>query len=209
MQSKQKLLGAKIYLILDRDVAGFEALFETARQAVAGGIDIIQLRDKQSSAKAIFDFSKKLVKLLKGRVPFILNDRADLASASGADGVHVGQDDLPVSLARKILGPQAIIGTSCQKWPQLKNAVHEGADYIGFGSVFKTKTKPDREPMDLNLLTVAIRKTPLPIFAIGGIDLKKAQILKTQGINRIAVCRAICEAPSPLEATKRFLKVMS
>ena len=198
--------GAKIYFILDTEVSGYNRLWDVARQAIEGGVDIIQLRDKKGLAKDILKFSEKILKFLKGRIPFIINDRVDVACALGASGVHIGQDDLPLSFARKMLGKEATIGVSCQTLLQARRAEDEGADYIGFGSVFKTKTKPWRRPMDLIRLVEVNRKIKIPVFAIGGIDLKNAGVLSQLGIRRIAVCRSICESPHIQQAVRTLKK---
>jgi len=195
---------AKLYLILDRQVSSYERLFEIAQKAILAGVDIIQLRDKSGTAKEILNFSKRILKLTKGRVPYIINDRIDLAITSGASGVHLGQDDVPVKLARRMMGPSALIGVSCQTLTQAQVAVKEGANYIGFGSVFKTLTKPDRHPMDIKLLKRIVKNISIPVFAIGGIDLKNVTQLNGIGVQRIAVCRAICKARNLERAVKNF-----
>lgn len=202
------LRNSKLYLILDRDVNSYVQLFDIARESLAGGVDIVQLRDKNGSSKEILDFSRKMVKLLLNKIPFIVNDRVDLALAAGASGVHVGQDDVPISLARKLMGRRAIIGTSCQTFEQAREAERQGVDYIGFGSVFKTLTKPHRNPMDLNLLAEVVRKIKVPVFAIGGINLKNVSVLKEIGVNRAAICRAICSADDVKGATSAFKELL-
>lgn len=198
------LNAAKLYLILDRDVNSYEELFEIAGKAVASGVDIIQLRDKNGSAKDILDFSKNILKVIKGRIPYIINDRVDLAVVSGSSGVHLGQDDVPIMQARKMMREAAVIGASCQTYDQAQKAQKEGADYIGFGSVFKTLTKPDRQPLELELLKKVFKDIEIPVFAIGGIDLKNVIQLKNIGVNRIAVCRAICEAADVGKTVQQF-----
>lgn len=205
MRSKRKLLNAaKLYLILDRQVNSYEELFDIARYAIAAGVDLMQLRDKEGTAKEILDFSRKILTFCGDRVPYIINDRVDLALASGAWGVHLGQDDIPVPIARKILGSKAIIGASCQTVAHLKKAVQDGADYVGFGSIFKTQTKPQRSPMDLENLKKIARKSPIPFFAIGGITLNRMKTLMAKGVGRVAVCRAICGEQNITRAVTRF-----
>ena len=209
---REVLNQAKLYLVLDRQVQNYDALFEIAKQAVLGGVDVLQLRDKKGTAGDILKFSKRLLEFLKKKslaIPFITNDRVDLALACASSGVHLGQEDLPVSFARKLMGPQAIIGASCQTFEQAKRAEQEGADYIGFGSVFKTKTKPHRFPMDLKLLEEIIRKIKIPVFAIGGIDQHNVLTLRRKGIERIAVCRAVCEAGDVEEAARGFVRLLN
>lgn len=199
--------GAKLYLILDREVNAYERLFDIARQAIGAGVDMIQLRDKNGSAKEILGFSKSVLRLTRGRVPYIINDRVDLAAAGRASGVHLGQDDVPVAEARKMMGTKALIGVSCQTFAQAKKARREGADYIGFGSVFKTLTKPDRRPMDMALLARVVQDIKIPVFAVGGIRLKDVAGLKLIGADRVAVCRAVCLAEDVGEAVRRFKRI--
>jgi thiamine-phosphate pyrophosphorylase len=205
---KKGLARTQLYLVLDRQVADYDALFEIMQQAVSAGVDIVQLRDKHGSAKEISCFVGRALRWLNGRVPFIVNDRVDIAKFVGADGVHLGQDDLPVILARKILGRQAIIGVSCQTRGHVRQAQEDGADYIGFGSVFKTLTKPDRKPMDLPLLSRVIKAAQIPIFAIGGIGPAQVNRLRALGIRRVAVTRAICEAKDVAAATRKLKNIL-
>ncbi|MEI6438194.1 MAG: thiamine phosphate synthase [Candidatus Omnitrophota bacterium] len=195
MVSKRKLLsGCKLYLILDAGVCSYDRLFEVLKAASQSGVDIVQLRDKVGFVKDILRLSKQSVSWLKGRVPFIVNDRVDIAKASGASGVHLGQDDFPVDEARRILGPRAIIGVSCQNAAHIRRALRERADYIGFGSVFKTLTKPERLPMDHTKLREAVRIAEgngLPLFAIGGISSSNVGQVRDQDVRRVAVCRDI------------------
>jgi len=199
---------ARLYLILDRQVNSYEQLFEIAQKALPAGVDIIQLRDKSGSAKEILTFSKHILKLTKSRVPYVINDRVDLALAGSASGVHLGQEDIPIGEARKILGTKALIGISCQTFMQAKSAQRDGADYIGFGSVYKTLTKPDRCPMDFKRLKRVVSNIKIPVFAIGGIRSENVMELKTVGVNRIAVCRAVCQSKNVEKAVKQFLKAI-
>ena len=206
---KRSLNDCKLYLILDTEVNDYDHLLKVARQSVLSGVDMIQLRDKKGLPKDIMKFSRSLLKFLKGRIPFIMNDRVDLAIAAGAADVHLGQDDFPIGVARKMMGAGAIIGVSCQSWKAAQRAENQGADYIGFGSVFKTKTKPYRQPMDLNLLSQVTTGLRIPVFAIGGISQENIETLHQRGINRVAVCRAICEATDLKEATRRLKGILN
>lgn len=191
---KISLKDRKLYLILDTDVCDYRRLLTVLKAAVVSGVDIVQLRDKKGQARDILEFSAAALEITKHKIPYIVNDRIDLALASGADGVHVGQDDIPVPVARKFAGKNLIIGTSCQTWAQAVQAQKEGADYIGFGSVFKTLTKPDRKPMDLKLLQNVIQHVKIPAFLIGGISMANLGQLIFWGAERVAVCRDICLA---------------
>ena len=202
--SKTSLRRARLYLILDTEVGTYDQLFEILTKSVAAGIDIVQLRDKKGHVHQTVQLAKRIAKFLAGRIPFIINDRVDVALAVGACGVHLGQEDIPLNIARQLLGRRYIIGASCQTLVHAVKAKREGADYIGFGSVFKTLTKPDRQPMNLTLLKKVCEKVDLPIFAIGGITTKNVQSVVSLGIKRVAVCRAICLAPDVVKAVKEF-----
>jgi len=189
---------------LDREVNTYDQLFEILKQSVSAGIDIVQLRDKRGTAKDILAFSRKAVSFLKRRIPYIINDRIDLAIAVSADGVHLGQEDIPVEIARTMMGSKAIIGTSCQTLEHAKKAQKIGVDYIGLGSVFRTLTKPDRLPMKLKMLANVNKSISTPVFPIGGIDLKNVTKLSELGITRVAVCRSICHSQSIKSDIKTF-----
>lgn len=209
MPSKKKLLqDSKLYLILDASVNGYDQLLLIAKQAIQAGVKIVQLRDKKGTARDIIDFSRRILKITKERALYTVNDRADVALAVQADVVHMGQDDMPIPMVRKLVGRKLLVGASCQTWEQAKKAQQEGADYIGFGSVFKTQTKPERAAMDLKLLEKVVRSIKIPVFAIGGITQQKAVDLLPLGVERFAVCRCISEASDVLKVTKQFLKAI-
>ncbi|MBI5416174.1 MAG: thiamine phosphate synthase [Candidatus Omnitrophica bacterium] len=207
---KRKWLPAgKLYLILDRQVNTDNRLFEIAEQAVRFGADVIQLRDKTGSARDTLKCFEGIARATKRRVPLIINDRVDLALVAGADGVHLGQEDIMLKDARRIIGRQSAIGISCQTYEQARQAEREGADYIGFGSVFKTLTKPERAPMDPALLARVVRDMKIPVFAIGGINAGNMAVLRDTGVRRFAVCRAICEARDIKKAVSNIKKEIS
>ncbi|MCK5012330.1 MAG: thiamine phosphate synthase [Candidatus Omnitrophica bacterium] len=201
---KMSLNAARLYLILDRGVNSYEDLFEIAKKAIAADVDIIQLRDKRGSVQEILNFSKRVLGITKGRVPYIINDRVDLAMVSCSSGVHLGQDDVPLAEARKVMGKKILIGVSCQTFAHAQKAQDNGADYIGFGSVFKTLTKPGRQPLDTELLKRVFKDIRIPVFAIGGINLTNIVQLRNIGVDRIAVCRAVCKAENIEKAVKQF-----
>lgn len=195
MRSKKKWLrNAKLYLILDAQVNGYRELLSILKESVDSGVDIVQLRDKQGHAKDILQFIARALKIIDGRIPLIVNDRVDVALLSGADGVHVGQEDISVEDARRILGADKIIGLSCQTLSHVEKAAKQGADYVGFGSIFKTLTKPQRTPMNLSVLKRANERAAVPLFAIGGIGRKNVGALIDLGVSRVAVCRDVCLA---------------
>jgi thiamine-phosphate pyrophosphorylase len=202
---RKRLAASRLYLILDAGVCSYDQLFDVLKQVVPAGVDIVQLRDKLGCPRDVLAFTKKALSWLKGRVPFIVNDRVDLARISGADGVHLGQDDIPLGAARKILGVRAIIGVSCQGKDHICKAFSGGADYAGFGSVFKTLTKPDRMPMDQGLLAecaLLAERKEFPLFAIGGITAGTAGLVAGQGVRRVAVCRDILLAKDPRQTAE-------
>ncbi len=191
---KELLREAELYLVLDRQVNDDGRLLEIARESIRHGVDVIQLRDKLGTVRDTLKCFKGIMRAVNGRVPVIINDRVDLAIIAGADGVHLGQNDVPVKDARRMLGAKAMIGVSCQSYANFRQAQLEGADYIGFGSVFKTLTKPERDPMDLDLLKKVVQKASIPVFAIGGIDAENIAVLRAIGVEHFAVCRAVCAA---------------
>jgi thiamine-phosphate pyrophosphorylase len=180
---------------------------ETIRQALKGGVDIVQLRDYQTLDGRLLQIATSLrqVTLAYGAL-FIVNNRPDIALLSEADGAHVGQGDLPVRLARKILGGNKIVGLSTHSAEQARGAVVQGADYIGVGPVFDTPTKQGRPGVGLGLVTdVAQLNLSLPAFAIGGIDLKNLANVKKAGAKGVSVVRALVDADDP-EAAAREMK---
>ena len=200
------MAAAKLYLILDTQVLDYGALLQVLKDSVRGGIDIVQLRDKKGSTKEILDFCRKVLKITRHQIPFIVNDRADLAFFSGADGLHLGQEDLEFSSGPRLLGKNKIIGVSCQNLQQATVAEAFGADYIGFGSVFQTQTKPDRQAMDLGLLQKVIKKVKIPVFPIGGISRRNIGQLIPLGVTRVAVCRDILLAKNPAQVVRELKK---
>lgn len=206
--NKKHLKNAKLYLILDTQVLNYQELLNVLKESVRFGIDVVQLRDKFGTPKDILLFCKQALKITRHKIPFILNDRVDLAKISKVDGVHVGQDDILCTDARKILGSKAIIGVSCQNFAQVSKAQQNGADYIGFGSVFKTLTKPERSPLDQKLLQQVVNKARIPVFAIGGINANNISLLKPVGVTRVAVCRDILLAKNIKKAVSDIAGVI-
>jgi thiamine-phosphate diphosphorylase len=198
-----------LYLILDRQVNSYTELFRVAQKAIIAGVDVLQLRDKTGTAREILSFSEGILKLTRKKVLYVINDRVDLAIISGASGVHLGQEDISVAAARKMVGPEALIGVSCQTYARVQKARKDGADYIGFGSVFKTLTKPDRHAMDSELLRKIIPEARVPLFAIGGITLENIGGLRGLGVDRVAVCRAVCQARDVGQAVRQFKALLA
>ena len=193
---------ARLYCVLDAQVAGYDQLFEILERSAGCGVDIFQIRDKQGSDRDIMEFTRRAVKYLNGKALFIVNDRVDLALNAQADGVHIGQHDDALKDVRCAAGSDLIVGVSCQTIPQAREAWSRGADYIGFGSVFKTQTKPGRDPMNLEMLAGVLQEAPVPVFAIGGITAERCDLLKRYGVTRVAVTRAVCCADDVCAAAR-------
>ena len=198
----------KLYLVTNSDkFDSDDAFLDAVASALKGGVDILQLREKNMPANKIVELGKK-IKLLcaEYNAIFIVNDRVDIAAILEADGVHLGQDDMDVASARKILGNNAIIGVSTHAPEQAQKAVQDGADYIGMGPVFTTPTKPGRKSVGLEYVEWVSQNIDIPAFAIGGIDLTNVSEVIQHGAKRIAVVRAIINAQSPENAAKEFLQ---
>lgn len=195
-----------LYVIIDRASSRGRDLAELTAAAIRGGADVIQLRDKQASARALLREATRLLTLTRAAgLPLILNDRADVARAAGADGVHLGQEDLPLAAAREELGPKALIGVSTHSRAQAMEAQAAGADYIGFGPIFPTPTKPDYGSIGTGLIREVAARVRVPIVCIGGIDVTNLDDVLRAGARCVAVVRAVCGAADP-EAAARALK---
>ena len=177
---------------------------ELTRQAIAGGADTIQFRQKSGSTREMIDVARRMKSLCeKSGVSFIVNDRLDVALAAEADGVHLGQDDFPLPLARKLLGSDKIIGGSASDMEEARICLSEGADYVGFGPVFPTTSKDDAGPVSgIDRLKEIVENIPLPIIVIGGVSAENTQAVMRAGAAGIAVISAVCCQEDPLKATK-------
>lgn len=205
MRSKREYLKkSKLYLILDAQVNSPEEIIECAQQGALAGIDIFQLRAKNLDEERVADLVDQLKHIIDNKSLFILNDNVYLARTLDVDGVHIGQDDMTLDEARELMGDK-IIGVSCQTFGQALLADAEGADYIGFGSVFKTRTKPDRRPMNLGLLKNVLHTVSIPVFPIGGIAQDNIMPLYDLGVRRYAVCRSVCQAKDKVASIKGLL----
>ena len=196
----------KLYVVTDRGLSKGRSNEVVIRQAVLGGADVIQLRDKETSTAKLYREAVLLRNLTKAMdTPFIINDRVDIASAVDADGVHLGQDDLPVSIARRILGPDRIIGVSTHLFQQALDACKEEVDYISVGPIYSTTTKNAGPPVGLNLLRQVKENVSLPVVAIGGIGVDNVLEVLRAGADMVAVVSAAVNADN-IEASVRTLK---
>ncbi len=184
---------------------------ELARMAIDGGADTIQFRQKNGSTREMIEIARKLKGMCaEAGVPFIVNDRVDVAIASKADGVHLGQDDFPISLARKLMGEDVIIGGSAVSLEDAQRCFAEGADYVGFGPVYPTSSKPDASsPSGIVIMKKAIAAVPLPIIAIGGINAENTHEVIRAGAYGIAVISAVCCQAEPKKATQMLSQALS
>ncbi len=172
---------------------------ELARMAIEGGADVIQMRQKNGTTKELISIACEMKQVCsEGNALFIVNDRIDVAMASEADGVHLGQDDFPLSLARKLLGENKIIGGSAGNLDEAMVCFKEGADYVGVGPVFVTHSKMDAGPAGgLDLVRAIAEKIPLPVIGIGGVNEENAAHVVRAGARGIAVISAVCCRPDP------------
>lgn len=199
-----------LYLVTDRGIAAGRSLEDIVTQAVDGGVTMVQLREKDIDTRDFIDLAIRLKRLLSGReVPLIINDRVDVAHASDADGVHIGQSDMPYRMARAILGPQKIIGLSVENFHQIEQANALDVDYIGISPVFATPTKTDTaQPFGLDGLERAVRMSVHPTVAIGGMNAATAAAVMATGTDGIAVVSAIVGARSPHDASAELLEII-
>lgn len=197
-----RLRGVRLLLVTDPR----PDLTDRVAAAVSGGVDIVQLRDKYASHEILLPLAEELKDICEaGDALFTVNDDVDLARLSGAAGVHLGQEDAPLSSAREALGPDAVVGRSAGNLAEAREALREGADYLGVGAVYATPTKPEGEVAGLELIRALAReRLPVPWFAIGGVTLKTAREVAAAGALGFAVVRAVLDAEDP-EAAAREL----
>jgi thiamine-phosphate pyrophosphorylase len=198
-----RLDAARLYFVCDRTPGG-RPLADVLAPALRGGVDVFQLRDKAASDAELLEAAAVARSLCdEAGALFVINDRPDLVAPTGADGVHVGQDDAGVAEAREIVGPDRIVGLSTHAPEQLASAA--GADYVAVGPVHATPTKPGRPAVGLDYVRHAAAHATVPWFAIGGIDATNVEAVVAAGARRIVVVRAIAEAADP-EGAARALR---
>ena len=209
MDWKKRLLKkSRLYIIIDKEAAGKTPLTAIAR-AIKPGVSIVQYRDKNSRKREILKNAYWLSKLLRQkRTLFIINDYIDVAKITASDGLHIGQGDLSIETARRILGKDKIIGVSCHSLNQAKDAQARGADYLGIGPVFSTPIKPGHRPISPRELKKIRDNISIPFFAVGGINRGNCRSVIAAGAKRIAVCRDICQGKSPADRIREFQKLI-
>lgn len=196
-----------LYLCTDQDLMSTVTVEEAVEQAILGGCTVIQLREKHSSSLSFYKTACR-VKLITDRyhIPLIINDRVDIALAVDADGIHVGQSDLPCSVVRKIIGEDKIIGVSASTLAEAVQAEKDGADYLGVGAMYSTSTKTDAEVVTMEELKKIRKAVKIPIVVIGGINQRTLVNFKNCGINGLAVVSAIISQKDIKRAAEDLLQ---
>lgn len=195
----------RLYAVTDRAWVGKMSLMEQVEAALKNGASCIQLREKKLDYEAFLEEAREMVTLCRQyNVPFIINDAVEIAIKVGADGVHVGQDDMKVSDVRKKVGPNMIVGVSAHNIEEAKEAIINGADYLGIGAVFSTSTKLDVKTISYDKLKEICDAVDVPTVAIGGISKDNIVKLAGSGVDGVAVVSAIFAAKDPGKATREL-----
>ncbi len=199
-----------LYLVTDQRLCGERNVLDMVGLAVRGGVTMVQLREKRLDMRSLVDLARALKGLLAPfGVPLLINDRVDAALAVGADGVHLGQHDMPAELARHLLGPRALIGLSVERLEHIHEAGRLDVDYYGVSPIFPTPTKPDLESAwGLAGLAAARLATARQLVAIGGINADNAETVVRAGADGVAVVSAICSAADPLRAAEMLVQAL-
>ena len=200
------LVDYSLYLVTDRSILKGRDLFQAVEEAVEGGVTLVQLREKNISSLDFYTIALKMKELVNSyNVPLIINDRLDIALAVDADGLHVGQEDLPPAVARKLLGPEKILGYSVGNPEQARRGERDGADYLGAGTVFPTGSKADTgEPIGPEGLRAIKQAVAIPVVGIGGIEISNLEKVKAAGVDGISLISAILGS-NDIEAASRQL----
>ena len=197
-----------LYLVTDSALMAAKCIEECVEQAILGGCTVVQLREKTASSRDFYETAMAVRRITrKHGVPLIVNDRADIAEAVGAEGLHIGQDDLPYEAARRLLGPDKIIGISASNLAEAEEAVRLGADYLGVGAMFSTDTKTDASLTSMAELRQIRALTALPIVVIGGINMQTIPLFVGTGIDGVAVVSAIV-AQADIAGAAREMKAL-
>ncbi len=204
------MIDPALYVVLDRTAAGTRSLQEVLEACIAGGCRLVQLREKDWPSGRLLPLAGRLrARCREAEVTFIVNDRVDLALAVAADGVHVGQEDLPAAVARSLLRPGMILGVSTHSLAQARAARDAGADYVAVGAMFATATKVDHELVGPALMRRVRAEVGAPLVGIGGITPENAGEVIRAGADGVAVISAVCGAPDPRAVVERFLAVIA
>ncbi|AOY77453.1 thiamine phosphate synthase [Clostridium formicaceticum] len=196
-----------LYLITDRYLVGNKNFFDAVAKALKGGVTLLQVREKNVSSREFYAISSKLKEITRQfDVPLIINDRLDIALAVDADGLHIGEDDLPIEIARKLLGNNKILGYSASTVEEARYAEKMGANYLGTGAVFPTDSKKDAgAAIGLDKLREVVESVNIPVVGIGGISPQNIDAVKSAGANGIALISAILSQEDTYKAAKELL----
>ena len=200
-----KSLDMKLYFITDSTTVPSDCFLPVVEAACKGGATIVQLREKDRSTREYMDLAVATHEITaRYGIPLIIDDRVDVALAIGAEGVHVGQSDMPVGIARKIMGPDKIIGATTKTIPQALEAYEQGADYLGCGAIYPTTTHVKTVITPVETLKEIVKAVPVPVNAIGGLNKDNIFVLKGSGIAGICAVSAIMKAADPELATREL-----
>ena len=202
-------LDLSLYLVTDKS-DDVEKFLKTIEEAIQGGVSVVQIREKTADTLDFYNLALKVKEITtKYDVPLIINDRVDVALAIDADGVHVGQSDMPCDVTRKLVGDDKIVGVSAATIEEAQKAEKDGADYIGTGAVFPTATKDDAPSITKKELKEVVDSINIPVVAIGGINLDNASELTDTGIAGLSVVSAIMSSKNPKESSKKLLNIFN
>lgn len=194
-----------LYLVTDSNGKDTDTFCNTLEQAVGGGVTLVQLREKTATSREFYELALRVKEITdKNNIPLIINDRLDIAMAVNADGLHIGQEDLPVAVARQLLGPDKILGVTAATVADALAAQVAGADYVGSGAVYPTGTKPGKAVLPLTTLSQIKQAVHIPVVAIGGITVDNMGPVLKSGIDGVAVVSAIMDSPDPLSEAQKF-----
>ena len=198
-----------LYLVTDNS-EDVDKFLNTIEEAIKGGVTVVQIREKTADTLDFYNLALKVKEITsKYDVPLIVNDRVDIALAIDADGVHVGQSDMPCDVTRKLIGQNKILGVSAATVKEAEKAESDGADYIGTGAVFPTATKDDAESVTKDELTEIVKSIDIPVVAIGGINLDNARELNGTGIAGLSVVSAIMSSDNPKKSSQELLNIFN
>ena len=202
-----ELKACKIYLVTDEKACLEKDFYACIEEAIKGGVKIVQLREKNISTKDFYEKALKVKEICKNYgALFIINDRLDIAQVVGADGVHLGQSDMPIEKAREILKDKFLIGATARNVEEAKRAELSGADYIGSGAIFGTNTKDNAKKLEMEELKKIVASVKIPVFAIGGINIDNVSILKNIGLQGICAVSGILSEKDCKKAVDIMLK---
>ncbi len=203
-----KNIDYSLYLVSDRNVLNGKDFIKSLEEAILGGVTLIQLREKNANSLEFYELAVKVKELTaKYNIPLIINDRLDIAMAVDAEGVHVGQNDMPANIVRNILGEDKILGVSVSTLEEAKKAVDDGADYIGVGALFPTDTKVDANSVSLDQIKSIKQNINIPVVGIGGINEFNIKSAMDTGIDGVAVVSAILGKENIKEASENLKEI--